>query len=521
MRGFLYLLLFIPFSAVAQLHTVLVGNEHEPEEVSIAINPKTPLQMAAGANLDNCYYSTDGGLHWTGNKLISPGNGVYGDPCLFTDTSGAFYFMHLSFPPPGNGSWVDRIVCHRSADGGQTYAEATYTGKNGSKVQDKPWTSVDPLTNEIYVCWTQFDIYGSRRPEDSTVILFSKSADGAQTWSKPLRIGRQAGDCIDSDSTVEGAVPAAGPEGQVYVAWAGPQGLVFTKSNDRGITWLPHESVICSLPGGWDYPISGLYRANGLPWTVCDLSTGPHRGTIYINWSDQRKGTSDTDVWLVKSSDGGDTWSAPIRVNTDPPGKQNFMSSMCIDQSNGNLYVVYYDRRACTGDTTDVYLSRSTDGGETFRDYKVNTKSFVPNTKIFFGDYITIAASNNKVRPIWMAYEDRLLSVWTAIADGDSLEAIDKQRMAAPSPLLETYSPWLNYYGYGRVSIEVKSTEPMSAYVVDANGKRLVAIFENQVLPLGRQEYLFHAKAAQVPPGEYTCQLVSGKSTDTFILQVH
>ena len=63
------------------------------------------------------------------------------------------------------------------------------------------------------------------------------------------------------------------------------------------------------FPGGWDYDIPGINRCNGLPITVCDLSGGSNHGTIYINWTDQRNGTDDTDVWLAKSTDGGDTWT--------------------------------------------------------------------------------------------------------------------------------------------------------------------------------------------------------------------
>ncbi|MEZ5146518.1 MAG: sialidase family protein [Bacteroidales bacterium] len=70
---------------------------------------------------------------------------------------------------------------------------------------------------------------------------------------------------------------------------------------------------------------SRINRCNGLPITVCDLSGGPNNGTIYINWSDQSNGEDDTDVWVVKSTDGGDTWSEPMRVNDDPPGKQQFL----------------------------------------------------------------------------------------------------------------------------------------------------------------------------------------------------
>ena len=65
--------------------------------------------------------------------------------------------------------------------------------------------------------WTEFDNYGSTSSSDSSRILFSFSSDSGNTWSTPLKICDQEGDCIDDDNTVEGAVPAVGPNGEVYV----------------------------------------------------------------------------------------------------------------------------------------------------------------------------------------------------------------------------------------------------------------------------------------------------------------
>ena len=265
MRKLFYFLssILLTNNSFGQFSNVLISNSNSPEEVSIAINHKNINQMVAGANLDNEFYSNDAGHTWTVQRLVDTINGVWGDPCMFADTAGNFYFLHLS-NPPHNGNWVDRIVTSRSTDAGVTWSPGKYTGLNGTKVQDKAWTVVNQKTNEIYVTWTQFDKYGSASGVDSSVILFSKSADGAQTWSTPKRISKDAGNSFDSDSTVEGAVPAIGPNGEIYVCWAGPNGLVFNKSLDDGTTWLPHETFITATPGGWDYNITGLMRCNGI-----------------------------------------------------------------------------------------------------------------------------------------------------------------------------------------------------------------------------------------------------------------
>lgn len=403
----------------AQFTNVLISNTGNPEEVHIAINPKNTNQIVAGANITAMYRSLDAGATWTIGNLTCAAYNVWGDPVLIWDTAQAAYYIHLSNPPSGGGnSWIDRIVVQKSGNAGATYTTCVGVGKNGTKAQDKAWAVVNPTNNAIHMTWTQFDNYGSAATTDSSIILYSRSLDGGLTFSTPKRISKFAGDCIDSDKTVEGAVPAVGPNGDIYVCWSSIQGLMFQKSTDGGNTWLPAEQLIQVTPGGWDNTVSGLQRCNGLPFTFCDLSNGPYKGTIYVNYSDETNGATDKDIWIIKSTNGGTTWSAPIRVNDDAPGKEQFMSAMTIDQTTGYVYVVFYDRRNfSSGNNTDVYLAVSKDGGNTFVNYKINTNTFLPTSGTFFGDYIGISAVNNVVRPIWMQLNGGSLSVYTCLVN--------------------------------------------------------------------------------------------------------
>ena len=369
------ILLLIIFLTNLQLiaQNIMISNQNNPNEPSIIIDPKNQNILIAGANLNNYYISVDSGYTWAENTLVSS-LGVWGDPTISVDTASNFYFFHLSNPSSGN--WIDRIVCQKSSNNGSSWSDGSYAGLNGIKQQDKQWCVIDRTNNNMYLTWTQFDNYGSSNQNDSSIILFSKSTDAGYSWSTPIRINKTAGDCLDEDNTVEGAVPAVGTHGEIYVSWAGPNGLVFNKSLDQGNTWLNQEIIIDPFPGGWNFSISGIYRANGLPITSCDLSNGINRGTIYINWSDQRNGTTNTDIWLVKSTDGGQTWSLPIKVNDDNSNKQQFFTWMTIDQTSGYLYFVFYDRRNYSNDSTDVYMAISMDGGNTFINRKISQSLF-------------------------------------------------------------------------------------------------------------------------------------------------
>jgi hypothetical protein len=289
-----------------------------------------------------------------------------------------------------------------------------------SSLQDKEFLATDltdgPYSGNIYASWSDFTKYGSHDPQDSSVIVFARSTNRGESFEPFIRISDKGGNAVDSDETMEGAVPAVGPEGQIYIAWAGPDGLYFDRSLDGGLTF-GEDKVISDMPGGWDIDISGISRSNGLPITLADISSSANRGTIYVNWVDQRFG--DPDVFIAKSSDQGETWSDPIRVNDDPVanGRDQFFTWATVDPVTGDLWIVFHDRRNYATDSTDVYLARSTDGGQTFLNERLSDLAFYPSPMVFFGDYNGIAAYNGRVRPIWVELDQGELTIHTALID--------------------------------------------------------------------------------------------------------
>ena len=313
------------------------------------------------------------------------------------------------------------MVCQRSKKLKGKFKHQGHTIANG-KFHDKEWVALNPTNNNLYMTWTQFDAYDSDDPKDFSHIVFSKSADGGMTWSNPVQISNVPGDCRDNDETAEGAVPAIGPNGEIYVSWARNDTIWFNCSFDDGKTWMAKETYLASQPVGWVIDIPGIYRCNGLPVTVCDLSTASTNGTIYVNWADQRNGIDDTDIWVAKSTDKGVTWSEPLKVNNDNSKNHQFLTWMTVDHATGYVYCVFYDRRNHTGNKTDVYLAVSTNGGESFENYKISETPFLPNPKIFFGDYTNISVHNGVIRPIWTRLHKGRISLHTALINQTDLK---------------------------------------------------------------------------------------------------
>ena len=408
----------------------------DPAEVTIAINPQNPDNMVAASfqtgrppkpRAGSYHYVTfDGGKTWTTVPTPDSRNLVQGDDVVAFSHDGVAYHAHLSF----DGIRLARparaengMIVNVSKDGGRTWSEGIAAVNHFNTVipfEDKPGLVVDNAPGSrwkgnVYLAWTRFDVYGSSNPEHHSQIYFSRSTDQGQTFSMPFRISDTGGDCLDSDNTVEGAVPAVGPNGEVYVVWAGPLGLVFDKSVDGGLSF-GKDKVIGTIPGGWDFGVEGLDRANGMPNTAVDLSNGPNKGTLYVNWIDARNG--DPDVFAMASRDGGETWSPPVRVNDDQlkNGKEQFFTWMSVDPVDGSVNVVFYDRRDLPGAQTGVTLARSVDGGKTFVNRKIDIPPFSPTSRVFFGDYSGIAAYGGRVVPVFMHFVDeRTLAVSVAL----------------------------------------------------------------------------------------------------------
>ena len=401
-----------------------------PVEVSVAINPTKPdhligVSLQGGNNF--AYVSTDAGKTWKTVPNGNPDKRIQGDDAVTFTADGLAARSYIAF----NGIRVPRPtrasagIFVRTSKDGLTWSDPVAVIDHVNTVEpheDKPWICADrskesPHRGNLYVAWTKFDVYGSKKPEHKSHVYISRSKDAGKTFSPAHRLSETPGDCVDSSETVMGAVPAVGPKGEVYVVWAGPNGLTFVKSTNAGFTF-GKEKNLTPTPGAWDFNVKGIGRCNGLPMTCVDLSNGPNRGTIYVNWADRRHG--DPDIFVMSSSDQGETWTKPLRVNDDKKGndREQFFTWMAVDPIDGAVNIAFFDRRDSDDTMTRVTLARSVDGGKSFVNHRINQEPFACTKGPFFGDYLGIDAYGGRVVTMWQHFtRPKSLAISAAIFD--------------------------------------------------------------------------------------------------------
>ncbi len=250
--------------------------DKNPVEVSVAVNPQNTADIVTvfinytnePSGISNfAYLSEDGGISWNKIKTPNPENRVQGDDAVAFGTENYVFHSYLSFAGlEGQESEKNSsgIYVSSSSDGGSTWDRRAVVVDHintNAPMEDKPYVAVDnspasPFKNNVYLAWTHFARYGSRAPQDSSQIYFSRSTDRGRTFSSPIRISTTGGDCRDSSNTVEGAVTAVAPDGTIYVVWAGPEGIMFTESKDGGKKFGP-DKTIGFIYNGWDLKVPG------------------------------------------------------------------------------------------------------------------------------------------------------------------------------------------------------------------------------------------------------------------------
>jgi BNR/Asp-box repeat len=378
-----------------------VGYFSEP---SVAIDLQNPANAVVAYQFaHNVTYTRDHGKTWHPAHTPPAPYRIAGDVSVVYNARGEALLSYLSFQHLGSPYYwahnapANGVFVLRSPDGGKTWTRRAVTlalqKPNDGRFEDKPYLVADAthsrFRGNVYIGWAHYTLAASE-------IVFARSRDGGVTWSRPMRISTVNGLPRDDNGNVNGFSGAVSPDGTLSVVWAGPRGITFTRSHDGGKSFERSRAII-PMPSSV-YDINGFESrsGNGFP----QIAAGRNR-TLFVSWSDYRNG--EIDVFSSTSRDGGDTWSAAVKVNDDAVhnAKDHFLNWMTVDPVSGFPYVVFADRRYDAENMRfTVSLARSTDDGCTYRNYAWTTTPSDPQQQ-FIGDYTGIAAYNGWVYGAW------------------------------------------------------------------------------------------------------------------------
>jgi hypothetical protein len=136
-------------------------------------------------------------------------------------------------------------------------------------------------------------------------------------------------------------------------------------------------------------------------WCAVDTSNGPTRGLVYLLCTVDPPTTDPGDVMIARSTDGGSTWAAPVRVNGDPsaPTGWQWMGTLGV-APNGRVDAVWVDtRESGVANLGRLYYSCSTDGAQT---WSANT-AITPQWNSFLG-----YPQQNKIGDYYQLVSDRV-----------------------------------------------------------------------------------------------------------------
>lgn len=368
-------------------------------EPSIALNPLHPEQIVIGwRQFDNVgsnfrqagwSYTTDAGQSWTFPGVIEPGI-FRSDPVLDYDALGNIYYNSLTNSP----GYFCKVF--KSNTGGKVW-----DGGIDAHGGDKQWMVIDRSEEEsrgnIYSTWSYY--FSTCEPG-----FFTRSADDGNHYE----------DCVTVDGSPYWCTMAVGNAGELYIA--GQSGsmdsLVVSKSTtardgSSEVTWnTPVLVYFDGNPGGWR-PINPEGLLGQVSIDV-DHSDGPGRDNVYVLAPIIRTSNGDPcDVMFARSTDGGLTWSNPIRVNDDD-SRTNYQwfGTMSVAPT-GRIDAIWLDTRDAPAgsDSSALYYSFSSDQGLTWSVNEKVSASFDPHlgypNQNKMGDYFDMLSDSTGAHVAW------------------------------------------------------------------------------------------------------------------------
>jgi len=398
-------------------------------ESDIRINFWNPSKIIAASNniassgTQGVYYSSDGGVTWGQTNLpLASGDAFHSDPTVDWTSDGTAWSSTMGI---NSGSTVLKVQSYKSANSGATWTfDGTISGSQTNTDKQMEWadhSSASPYANTIYAIWHNGNpAYMNRRTSTG--------------WGSPIQVSdaQATGTCIGADVKTNSAGDVFG-----FFPDTGSRGIFVVKSTTGGASYGTPVKLVTTYDS-YDIGVPAFSSRRILIYVSGGAYRNGTTNNVYALWTDlsgdsgctaasNEPGTSTTStcktrIWFARSTDGGATWSARVKINNQSGLNDQFNPFLAVDETTGTIGAMYYDTVADPNrKKVDVYYQMSSDGGATW-DAAVKVTTAMTDETVTgadsgnqFGDYNSLSGYANTFFPSWTDRRNNAKEeIWTA-----------------------------------------------------------------------------------------------------------
>ncbi|HEY1412275.1 MAG TPA: sialidase family protein, partial [Rhodopila sp.] len=420
-------------------------------ESDIRFNYNNLNQIVAAANVEAVsgqaqFFSSTGGAAW--GQTLLPFTGTdsnHTDPAVDWTSDGTAWALTIAIPN-------NQIRAYSSSDGGGTWTfDGTPSGAQTTADKEMMWvdhSATSPHRDNIYVVWQTGPAWVGRRT--------------AGAWQAPVQV---------SGAETTGGTPGADIKtnlaGDVFAFWpdTGSGKLLVVKSTDGGASFGAPVTIATSF-GRFKVAIPAQANRKTLIYLSGAAWKDSTNDLVFATWSDLSGDAGCTSgsgpgtdvasdcknrVWFSRSLDGGATWEAPRKLNDQNSKNDQFFQRLALDETSGDLSLVYYDTVNDPGRLkADVWAQSSVDFGVTWSS-AVQVTSQPSNETVpgatgdQYGDYIGLTG-----------YAGQYFACWTDSRNGEPEEI-----WGSPLPLVTRAATFqIHRDHYGQDEVDAARTQP-------------------------------------------------------------
>jgi len=398
-------------------------------ESDIRINYWDPTKIIAASNniggsgTQGQYYSTDGGVTWGQTNLpLASGDAFHSDPTVDWSSDGTAWSTTMGI---NSAQTVLKVQSYRSTNGGATWVfDGTISGSQTNTDKQMQWidhSASSPYANNNYVIWHN----------GNPAFMNRRTSSG---WGTPIQVSGS-----ETTGTAIGADVKTNSAGDVFGFFpdTGSRGIYMVKSTTGGASYAAPVRIVTTYDS-YDIGVPAFNSRRILLYVSGGAYRNGTTNNVYALWSDlsgdtgcttatnepgsSTTSTCKTRIWFSRSTDGGATWSARVKINNQSGLNDQFNPFLAVDETNGTIGAIYYDTVADAGrKKVDVWYQMSSDGGATWQAAVKVTTAMTDETVTGsdsgnqFGDYNSLSGYANSFFPSWTDRRNNAKEeIWTA-----------------------------------------------------------------------------------------------------------